>query len=144
MWLCRRSSVESLFKGLFVFHLADNLIGVDLHFPENVFLVGLSLNFDRLVNHITQLSVSLVKLLVSLHQGLIPRCVWTVLVLKLIYFSLKLFNFFVQLFLILGKLFVGITQLLGYLVGLFDCCVGLVKFWSEVIGLLSQCLVLLL
>lgn len=64
LWL-DRFSIESLLVYFLIFDLIDNFIGADLDFFQNVVFVTLSLNLDCLVDHLTQLFVSLVQFAIS-------------------------------------------------------------------------------
>lgn len=81
-------AVETLFIGFLVFDVVDDLVGGDLYLFEDVLLVGLGLDLDRLVDHVAQLAVSFVQLSVSLDQRIVPRGVGSVLIFQLIDASL--------------------------------------------------------
>lgn len=63
------------FELLLLVNLLNNLASIDLDLLENIGLVGLSLDLDCFIDHLTQLTIAFIHLSVSLQQGLVSRCV---------------------------------------------------------------------
>lgn len=68
----RRWAVKPLLVGFLVLGVVYDLIRGHFDLFQNVLLVGLRLNLNSLIYHITKLPVPLIQLLVPLNQCLIP------------------------------------------------------------------------
>ncbi len=60
-----RFAVKSLFVCFLILNFVNDLVGADLNFFKDGVLVGLGLYFYGLIDHITELSISVIKLFIS-------------------------------------------------------------------------------
>lgn len=109
--------------------MLDDLSSIDLNLLEDIGLVGLRLDLNGLVDHLAELSVALIKLTVSLHEGFISWSIGLVLIFELKDSALEIGDLLGVLLLILRELFVGSCEFVIYSVAFLQSPVGFLQFF---------------